>query len=81
MERELRELDDELKFHLERETQKLVQAGVPAAEARRRAAGCLGERVRAAGGRACRDRTVRLAAWLPARRVTRLDPMSVLREG
>ena len=32
-----RELDDELRFHLERETEKYVAAGVPRAEAARRA--------------------------------------------
>jgi putative ABC transport system permease protein len=32
-----RELDDELRFHLERAAQKHVEAGVPAAEALRRA--------------------------------------------
>ena len=32
-----RELDDELRFHLERETEKLVRAGIPRAEAMRRA--------------------------------------------
>ena len=31
------ELDDELRFHLERETDKLVAAGMPYDEARRRA--------------------------------------------
>src|SRR2546423_6274095 len=32
-----RDLDDELRFHLERETEKLVSAGIPRAEAERRA--------------------------------------------
>ena len=32
-----RELDDELRFHLDRETEKLVAAGIPPHEARRRA--------------------------------------------
>jgi predicted permease len=32
-----RELDDELRYHIERETEKLVQLGVPHTEARRRA--------------------------------------------
>src|SRR5262245_58447850 len=32
-----RELDDELRFHLEHESEKLVAAGVPEDEARRRA--------------------------------------------
>lgn len=32
-----RELDDELAFHVEREAQKLIAAGLPAADARRRA--------------------------------------------
>jgi putative ABC transport system permease protein len=37
-----RELDDELRFHMERETEKYVRAGIPRAEAERRARIALG---------------------------------------
>src|SRR5262245_54705368 len=37
-----RELHDELAFHIERETQKLMAGGLGAADARRRAIACFG---------------------------------------